>query len=331
MRTEKTPSKVQNDKTKKKGSATFPKACPLSSSAGISEAKSLHRNHPGSDRVPPARSCQRRSREGPRPDSDRTSRHLGPSPRTLPPHRPLLPRPRPVKHPNKPLSSSLGCVKAGFLSNLLFSGHLLPGRGELGRQEAPAPVPSGRPAGGGRQRPGRGRPKHNKRQIPSPGRLISARKSPARYGGRDKRLHLHFSPLVSTCAAPREPGGGPGGGGRRGGVPPARLSPNRGWRLPSGGGREGGAGAARALCAVSAPRSLSLAQGRHIAPPWPCRRGGSGTAACIGAITVSARPRWRPEDARRVRESGAGAARPGVPGEAAPSMRGGATSAPPAG
>lgn len=46
------------------------------------------------------------------------------------------------------------------------------------RRATPSPLPSARPGGGGRQRPGHGRPTHNKRQIPSPCRLISARKSP---------------------------------------------------------------------------------------------------------------------------------------------------------
>lgn len=100
--------------------------------------------------------------------------------------------------------------------------------------------------------------------------------------------------------------------------PPLRLSRPRVEILPSGGGRDEEAPARPGLCAPHAPRSLSAAQGRSIAAPRPRRRGGSGTAACIGAITVSARPRWRPE---AVRGSGAGSgagAGPGSPGRPRP-------------
>lgn len=122
---------------------------------------------------------------------------------------------------------------------------------------------------------------------------------------------------------------GPGGA-RREGCPPARLSasPARGWRfyLPPAGGtrrRRRGPGFVRLTRLAAYLRRKDRASRLR----GPASAGGSGTAACIGAITVSARPRWRPED---VRGSAAGSG-PGVPGEAAPGTRRGTTSAPPTG
>lgn len=100
--------------------------------------------------------------------------------------------------------------------------------------------------------------------------------------------------------------------------PPLRLSRPRVEILPSGGGRDEEAPARPGLCAPHAPRSLSAAQGRSIAAPRPRRRGGSGTAACIGAITVSARPRWRPEDVRGSGTGSGAGAGPGSPGRPRP-------------
>lgn len=87
---------------------------------------------------------------------------------------------------------------------------------------------------------------HNKRQIPSPCQLISACKSPARYGGQI-RACIFTSPCSYRLAQRRRDPGDE----KRPRLLPASLSPTRGWRLPSGGGREGGAGAARALCAFT--------------------------------------------------------------------------------
>lgn len=127
---------------------------------------------------------------------------------------------------------------------------------------------------------------------------------------------------IDLCSAEGAGAGraGPGAVRRRGVSPrpPLRLSRPRVEILPSGGGRDEEAPARPELCAPHAPRGLSAAQGRSIAAPRPRRRGGGGTAACIGAITVSARPRWRLED---VQGGGAGSgagAGPGSPGRPRP-------------
>lgn len=114
------------------------------------------------------------------------------------------------------------------------------------------------------------------------------------------------------------PGGGPGGGGAAKSVPPP-AQPRGEDYLPAQGGREGGAGAARALCALNAPRSLSAAEGRHIAPPWPCRRGGERDGGVHGGdYGISAAQAEAGGWAVGARERGWA----GVPGEAAPGMRG---------
>lgn len=98
--------------------------------------------------------------------------------------------------------------------------------------------------------------------------------------------------------------------------------PNRGGKITfrrREGGREGGAGAARALCALNAPRSLSAAEGRHIAPPWPCRRGEERDGGVHGGdYGISAAQAEAGGWAVGARERGWA----GVPGEAAPGMRG---------
>lgn len=249
----------------------------MSSSVGISEVRSLHQNHPGSEGW--VSGCDRPGLSHP----------LGPA---ATPGRgsstPSRQTPRQTRHSLLPWA----VFEVGLLSHHLCS---------AAPSSLPAANPAGEPLSAAR---GRWEAAQQKADPVSPRRLISARKSPARPGGDNKWLHLHFSPRLWTCAAPREPGRAGRCEGR--GVsprPPPRLCRPRVEILPSGGGRDEEAPARPGLCAPHAPRSLSAAQGRSIAAPRPRRRGGSGTTACIGAITVSARPRWRPED---VRGSGAG-------------------------
>lgn len=243
---------------------------------------------------------------------------LPPGPGALPsPAAPVL-RPRPVEHSDQPLAPPPPRLHFKRGPSVTYCSPAPSSLPRPARRATPSPLPSARPGGGGRQRPGHGRPTHNKRQIPSPCRLISARKSPRPLrggggGGGEIRGYIFTSPRSYRLVQRRGSRAARGGEGRRGVSPRPPLPEPRveiTFRRREGGRRRRGPGFVRLTrLAAYLRRTDGTSRLRG-----PAGAGGAGRRRASGRL----RYQRGPDGGRRMHGgsgsgSGAGAgARPGA-------------------